>query len=70
MSAMHGYAMDDDSTWGMDEYIRSAQMDSGSDASLAHTDLEPYLRDSRPSAYSVVQYWCEHGNKMNNVASC
>ena len=65
MSAHEGMnSMDSDSSWGVDEYIRSAQMDSGSDASLGHTDLEPYLRDSKPSRTKI------HMVDKTNTISC
>ena len=53
MSSQTGFDSYSDESWGIDDYIRSMQVDTGSDATLGFTDLEPYLRDSKRSKVQI-----------------
>ena len=68
MSAMnessHDTSFDSDIGWGSDKYIRSMQVDTGSDATLGHTDLEPYLQNAKRSRVRI------HMVDKTNVIGC
>ena len=53
MSALGDCTFDSDEGWGVDRLVRSMQVDTGSDATLGHTDLEPFMRDSKVSRVKI-----------------